>query len=63
VKGVAPTPPDLCGIAVRKSDSQLLDWVKTFVWTQVKDGRYKQLYAQYFGNGDAPSLAVSGVDY
>lgn len=63
IKGVAPTPPDLCGIAVRKTDSELLNWVKTFVWTQVKDGRYKQLYSQYFGNGDAPSLAVSGVDY
>jgi ABC-type amino acid transport substrate-binding protein len=63
VKSVAPTPPDLCGIAVRKTDTELLDWVKIFVWTQVKDGRYKQLYAQYFGNSEAPALAVSGVDY
>lgn len=63
VKGIAPTPPDLCGIAVRKTDTELLTWVKTFVWTQVKNGRYKELYSQYFGNGDAPSLAVSGVDY
>ncbi|WP_213878913.1 transporter substrate-binding domain-containing protein [Pseudomonas sp. dw_358] len=63
VKGVAPTPPDLCGIAVRKTDPELLSWVRTFVWTQVKDGRYKELYSQYFGNGEAPSLAVSGVDY
>ncbi|MFC6338024.1 transporter substrate-binding domain-containing protein [Pseudomonas karstica] len=63
IKGVAPTPPDLCGIAVRKADTQMLDWVKTFVWTQVKNGRYQELYAQYFGDGEAPSLAVSGVDY
>ena len=63
IKGVAPTPPDLCGIAVKKSDTQMLNWVKTFVWAQVKNGRYTQLYAQYFGDGQAPSLAVAGVDY
>lgn len=63
IKGVAPTPPDLCGIAVRKSDEQMLNWVKTFVWTQVKNGRYQALYAQYFGDGEAPSLTVAGVDY
>lgn len=63
IKGVAPTPPDLCGIAVKKTDTQMLNWVKTFVWTQVKNGRYAELYAQYFGDGEAPSLAVAGVDY
>ena len=63
IKGVAPTPPDLCGIAVKKTDTQMLNWVKTFVWTQVKNGRYAALYAQYFGDGEAPSLAVAGVDY
>ncbi|MGF6094693.1 transporter substrate-binding domain-containing protein [Pseudomonas sp. 18175] len=63
IKGGAPTPPDLCGIAVRKSDAQMLNWVKTFVWAQVKNGRYQELYAQYFGDGEAPSLTVAGVDY
>lgn len=63
IKGVAPTPPDLCGIAVRKSDAQMLDWVKTFVWSQVKNGRYQELYAQYFGDSEAPSLTVANVDY
>jgi polar amino acid transport system substrate-binding protein len=63
IKGIAPTPPDLCGIAVKKSDTQMLNWVKTFVWAQVKNGRYTELYAQYFGDGEAPSLAVAGVDY
>lgn len=63
IKGVAPTPPDLCGIAVKKTDTQMLNWVRTFVWTQVKNGRYAELYAQYFGDGEAPSLAVAGVDY
>ena len=63
IKGVAPTPPDLCGIAVKKTDTQMLSWVRTFVWTQVKNGRYAELYAQYFGDGEAPSLAVAGVDY
>ena len=63
IKGVAPTPPDLCGIAVKKTDTQMLNWVRTFVWTQVKNGRYAELYARYFGDGEAPSLAVAGVDY
>ncbi|MBV4455810.1 MULTISPECIES: transporter substrate-binding domain-containing protein [Pseudomonas] len=63
IKGVAPTPPDLCGIAVKRSDTQMLNWVKTFVWAQVKNGRYKELYAHYFGEGQAPSLTVAGVDY
>ena len=63
IKGIAPTPPDLCGIAVKKADTQMLDWVKTFIWTQVKNGRYTELYAQYFGDGEAPSLTVTGVDY
>lgn len=63
IKGVAPTPPDLCGIAVKRSDTQMLNWVKTFVWAQVKNDRYKELYAHYFGEGQAPSLTVAGVDY
>ena len=63
VRGEAPTAPDLCGIAVRKSDQDLLNWVRTFVWTQVSTGRYKALYAQYFGDGAAPSLNVNGVDF
>lgn len=63
VKGEAPTPPDLCGIAVRKADQDLLQFVKVFVWQQVATGRYKELYAKYFGQGEAPSLSVAGVDF
>ena len=63
VKGEAPTPPDLCGIAVRKADQDLLQFVKIFVWQQVASGRYKELYAKYFGQGEAPSLSVAGVDF
>jgi ABC-type amino acid transport substrate-binding protein len=63
VKGEAPTSPDLCGIAVRKTDAELLNWVRIFVWTQVRTGRYRELYAQYFGGGASPSLNVSGVDF
>lgn len=63
VKGDAPTPPDLCGIAVRKGDPELLAWTRTFVWSQVRTGRYQELYGKYFGTGAAPSLSVSGVDF
>ncbi|MCO6060437.1 transporter substrate-binding domain-containing protein [Pseudomonas sp. MOB-449] len=63
VKGEAPTLPDLCGIAVRKGDVRMLGWVKTFVWWQVRSGRYEELYGRYFGTGKAPSLSVAGVDY
>ncbi|EPB7045421.1 TPA: transporter substrate-binding domain-containing protein [Pseudomonas aeruginosa] len=63
IKGDAPTPADLCGIAVRKGDAEMLAWVKTFVWSQVRTGRYDELYGKYFGTGKAPSLSVSGVDF
>ncbi len=63
VKGVAPSPADLAGIAVRKGDTDLLRWVNVFVWHQVRTGRYKELYAQYFGEGKAPPLNVEGVDF
>jgi hydroxyproline transporter system substrate-binding protein len=63
IKGEAPTPPDLCGIAVRKSDQDLLNWVRIFVWSQVRSGCYKELYTQYFGGGEPPALSVAGIDF
>lgn len=63
IKGAAPTPPDLAGIAVRKADVDLLRWVNVFVWNQVRSGRYKELYQAYFGDSKAPALNVEGVDY
>jgi ABC-type amino acid transport substrate-binding protein len=63
IAGQVPMPADLAGIAVRKNDQELLNWVKTFVWTQVQSGRYKQLYNQYIGPGEAPPLTLTGVDY
>ncbi|QZI68653.1 transporter substrate-binding domain-containing protein [Pseudomonas protegens] len=63
VKGEAPTPADLCGIAVRKDDADFLGWLKVFVWTQARTGRYAELYAQYFGAGEAPALTVPNSDF
>jgi ABC-type amino acid transport substrate-binding protein len=63
IKGTAPTPPDLAGIAVRKGDTDLQRWVSVFVWNQVRTGRYSDLYKTYFGDSKAPSLAVDGVAY
>ncbi|MDH4450285.1 MAG: transporter substrate-binding domain-containing protein [Rhodoferax sp.] len=63
VKGEAPTPADLAGIAVRKGDPDFLRWSNVFVWNQVRTGRYAELYGTYFGEGKAPALTVEGVDY
>jgi polar amino acid transport system substrate-binding protein len=63
VAGDAPTPPDLAGIAVRKADQDLLQFVRTFVWSQVTSGRYAELYAIYFGAGEPPALATPMVEY
>ena len=63
IKGAAPTPPDLAGIAVRKGDTDLQQWVNVFVWNQVRTGRYQDLYKTYFGDSKAPSLTVEGVAF
>lgn len=63
IKGTAPTPADLAGIAVRKTDTDFLRWVNVFVWNQVRTGRYQELYRTYFGTEQAPALNVPGVDY
>jgi len=61
--GVAPTPPDLVSIAVKREDQQFLNWVRLFVWSQVETGRFKELYNKYFGPGEVPDLTLKGVDY
>ncbi|MBD1601343.1 transporter substrate-binding domain-containing protein [Pseudomonas typographi] len=61
--GMAPMPPDLLAIAVKRGDTEFLNWTRLFVWNQVASGRYKTLYNQYFAPGDAPSLSIGGVDY
>jgi polar amino acid transport system substrate-binding protein len=63
VAGETPTPPDLAGIAVRKADQDLLQFVRTFVWYQVTSGRYAELYGTYFGEGAPPALATPMVEY
>jgi ABC-type amino acid transport substrate-binding protein len=61
--GIAPTPPDLVSMAVKRDDQQFLNWVRLFIWTQVETGRFKELYNKYFGPGDVPDLTLKGVDY
>jgi polar amino acid transport system substrate-binding protein len=63
IRGTAPTPPDFCAIAVRRGDQEFLNWVNLFIWQQVRTGRYRELYNQYFGPGEPPSLTVVGVYY
>jgi len=63
IKGEVPMPPDLAGIAVRKSDTDLLRWLKVFVWEQGVTGRYAELYRMYFGEGPVPPLTYPGVEY
>jgi polar amino acid transport system substrate-binding protein len=57
----SPTPADLLGIAVRKSDTDFLRWIDVFVWNQIRTGRYQELYSNYFGSSKAPSLSVDGA--
>jgi ABC-type amino acid transport substrate-binding protein len=63
IGAIAPTPPDTNSIAVHRDDQQFLNWVRLFVWSQVRTGRYQELYNKYIGPGPAPSLSVAGVDY
>lgn len=63
IAGTAPTQPDLCGIAVRKDDTDFLRWVQNFVWYQGVSGRYQQLYNQFFAPGKAPPLGVPGIPF
>ncbi|MBS0467422.1 MAG: transporter substrate-binding domain-containing protein [Proteobacteria bacterium] len=64
IKGNAPSPADMTGIAVRKSDADLLRWANVFIWNQVRTGRYQELFHTYFGNDTAPpTLAFPGVNY
>ena len=61
--GIAPTPPDLVAMAVKRGDQEFLNWVKLFVWNQVSSGRFAEVYHQFFGDGLVPSLSVPDVDY
>lgn len=61
--GEAPFPPDLVSIAVRRDDSEMLGWVKLFVWNQVASGRFAELYHTYIADTEPPALTVKGVDY
>lgn len=65
IAGPAPTPKDVHGIAVRKSDADFLRWVDVFVWNQVRSGRYREVYRKYFGEAAEPplSLPTSGLQY
>ena len=63
VAGLAPTPPDLVAMAVPRGDQEFLNWVKLFVWNQVKSGRFQEVYNIYFGPGAAPPLTIAGVEY
>ena len=64
IKGNAPSPADMTGIAVRKSDADLLRWANVFIWNQVRTGRYQELFQTYFGHDTAPpTLAFPSVNY
>ncbi len=61
--GEAPVQIDLGGLAVRKSDTEFLRWLRVFVWNQGVSGRYKELYNKYFGPGEAPALEMPGIPF
>ncbi|UXN07657.1 MULTISPECIES: ABC transporter substrate-binding protein [unclassified Bartonella] len=57
IKGVAPYVPDYYGIATKRQEYGLINYLNLFVHQQVRTGRYQELYTKWF-NGDAPSLIV-----
>ncbi|MCX8997463.1 transporter substrate-binding domain-containing protein [Rhizobiaceae bacterium BDR2-2] len=60
--GMAPIN-DQVSIAVKRDDQQFLNWAKLFVWQQHTSGRFAEIYAQFFGDAELPSLNAAGVDF
>jgi len=60
--GLAPLP-DFGSIAVKRDDQQFLNWARVFVFTQVANGRWAEVYHKYYGNGPLPPLTAEGINF
>lgn len=60
--GTAPIA-DFGSIAVRRDDQQFLNWAKVFIFQENTNGRFAEIYREYFGNAPLPSLTANGVTF
>jgi ABC-type amino acid transport substrate-binding protein len=60
--GFAPLP-DFGSIAVRRDDQQFLNWARVFVFSQVANGRWAEVYHKYYGDGPLPPLTAEGINF
>lgn len=60
--GLAPLP-DFGSIAVKRDDQQFLNWARIFVFTQVANGRWAEVYHKYYGDGPLPPLTAEGINF
>ncbi|MBA1140980.1 ABC transporter substrate-binding protein [Mesorhizobium neociceri] len=60
--GLAPLA-DFGSIAVNRDDQQFLNWARVFVFTQVSNGRWAEVYHKYYGNGPLPPLTAEGINF
>ncbi|MER8409610.1 hypothetical protein NKH16_34180 [Mesorhizobium sp. M1307] len=60
--GLAPLA-DFGSIAVKRDDQQFLNWARVFVFTQVSNGRWAEVYHKYYGNGPLPPLTAEGINF
>ncbi|WP_165311661.1 transporter substrate-binding domain-containing protein [Vibrio ziniensis] len=61
--GDSPFMEDFVSIAVKRSEYGLLNYINLFINRQNRSGRYAELYTKWIGEGQAPTLNVSGVYY
>lgn len=60
--GVAPLA-DFGSIAVRRDDQQFLNWARLFIFNQVANGRWAEVYHKYYGDGPLPPLTAEGINF
>jgi ABC-type amino acid transport substrate-binding protein len=59
--GDAPYDIDYTALIALRGEQGLLNYLDLFVNQQVRTGRYKALYEQWIGMGEAPDLTIPGV--
>jgi len=57
IGGPAPYTPDYFGIAVKRDEYGLLNYLNLFIHLQVRNGRYKEIYRKWF-DADPTDLTV-----
>lgn len=61
--GKAPYEIDYVSLITLRSEYGLINYLNLFVHHQIRDGRYKELYKKWVGEGEVPNLTVPGIYY